>query len=83
MSEVPTIWQLDLRVGDRVMLRVPEDLPKVKLMERSGGMAANSKKGSKGLVAPKGECAYCDRRRAYVRNRMRLGRKAKKEGGGQ
>jgi len=30
---------------------------------------------SKGLVAPPGQCAYCDRRRAYGREAMRAFRR--------
>jgi hypothetical protein len=34
-----------------------------------------SRKRSDGLIAPRGECAYCDRRRVYVAERMKAWRK--------
>lgn len=34
------------------------------------------------LVAPPGECEYCDRRRAYAAEKMRVVRERRQKGGG-
>jgi hypothetical protein len=41
-------------------------------------LGARSTRGSLALIAPPGECEYCDRRRAYAAAAMRRGREKKK-----